>query len=124
MTISEVCAEYNIRPDTLRYYERVGIIPDVTRTPGRIRDYGEEDIRWVEKAICMRNAGVPVEMLAEYVKLYRQGDETIEARMELLKEARARIVEVREKCDTALERLDYKIGRYEMAMRTGVLTWD
>ena len=124
MTISEVCAEYNIRPDTLRYYERVGIIPDVTRTPGRIRDYGEEDIRWVEKAICMRNAGVPVEMLAEYVKLYRQGDETIEARMELLKEARARIVEVREKCDTALERLDYKIGRYETAMRTGVLTWD
>lgn len=124
MTIKEVCEKYGITPDTLRYYERVGVIPEVTRTAGGIRDYQAEDIQWVEKAVCMRDAGVPIEILIEYVRLCRQGDETIEARANLLKEARARIVEARKKCDAALERLDYKISRYELAMKTGVLTWE
>jgi DNA-binding transcriptional MerR regulator len=124
VTIKEVCEKYGITPDTLRYYERVGVIPEVTRTAGGIRDYQAEDIQWVEKAVCMRDAGVPIEILIEYVRLCRQGDETIEARANLLKEARVRIVEARKKCDAALERLDYKISRYELAMKTGVLTWE
>ena len=124
MTIKDVCAKYNLSPDTLRYYERVGVIPEVTRTAGGIRDYQQEDLQWVEKAVCMRDAGVPVEMLAEYVKLFRQGDETIEMRAKLLKEAREQIVEARRKYDIALEKLDYKISRYELAMKTGVLTWE
>lgn len=124
MTIKEVCEKYNLTPDTLRYYERVGVIPEVTRTAGGIRDYQDEDIKWVENAICMRDAGVPVEMLIEYVKLFQQGDETIEARANLLKEARAQIVEAKKKYDTALEKLDYKIGRYEIAQKTGKLTWE
>ena len=74
MTIKEVCEKYDITSDTLRYYERVGVIPEVSRTKGGIRDFSEEDIKWVENAICMRSAGVPVEMLIEYVKLFREGD--------------------------------------------------
>ena len=124
MTIKEVCAKYGLSPDTLRYYERVGVIPAVTRTAGGIRNYREEDVRWVEKAVCMRDAGVPIDMLIEYVRLCQQGDETIEARANLLKDARVRIVEARQKCDAALERLDYKISRYELAIKTGVLTWE
>ena len=124
MTIKEVCAKYGLSPDTLRYYERVGVIPEVTRTAGGIRNYQDEDIRWVEKAVCMRDAGVPVDKLAEYVRLCQQGDETLEARANLLREVRAGIMEARKKYDAALERLDYKIGRYEQAMQTGVLTWE
>ena len=120
MTIKEVCEKYNLKPDTLRYYERVGVIPEVTRTAGGIRDYQEEDIRWVEKAVCMRNAGVPVDMLIEYMRMVAQGDETIEARANLLKEARAQILEARQKYDAALERLEYKISRYEEAMEAGI----
>ncbi len=123
MTIKEVCAKYNLTPDTLRYYERVGVIPEVTRTSGGIRDYGEADLGWVENAVCMRDAGVPVEMLIEYVKLYQEGDSTIDARTNLLKEAREQILETKKKYDMALERLDYKIGRYEIAKKTGKLTW-
>ena len=124
MTIKEVCEKYNLTADTLRYYERVGVIPEVTRTAGGIRDYQEEDIGWVEHAICMRDAGVPVEMLIEYVKLFQEGDSTLEARANLLKEARVQILEAKKKYDTALERLDYKIGRYEVAKKTGKLTWE
>ena len=124
MTIKEVCEKYNLTPDTLRYYERVGVIPEVTRTAGGIRDYRDEDIGWVENAVCMRDAGVPVEMLIEYVKLFREGDSTIDARTNLLKEAREQIIEAKKKYDVALEKLDYKISRYEIAQKTGKLTWD
>ena len=123
MTIKEVCEKYNLTPDTLRYYERVGVIPEVTRTSGGIRDYGEADLGWVENAICMRDAGVPIEMLIEYVKLYQQGPATITARTNLLKEVREQIIENKKKYDIALEKLEYKIGRYEEAEKTGVLSW-
>ena len=123
MTIKEVCEKYDITADTLRYYERVGVIPEVTRTPGGIRDYQEADIAWVENAICFRDAGMPVEMLIEYVKLYQEGDSTIDARTNLLKEARESILEAKKKYDIALEKLDYKIGRYEIAQKTCVLSW-
>ena len=124
MTIKEVCEKYNLTPDTLRYYERVGVIPEVSRTAGGIRDYQETDLGWVENAVCMRDAGVPVEMLIEYVRLFQLGDDTIEARANLLKEAREQILEAKKKYDVALEKLDYKIGRYEIAQETGKLTWE
>lgn len=76
MTIKEVSEKYNISQDTLRYYERVGMIPQVHRTGGGIRDYQEDDLGWVELAICMRSAGLPVEVMIEYVRLYMQGDST------------------------------------------------
>ena len=124
MTIKEVCKQFDISADTLRYYERVGVIPKVKRTKGGIRDYSEEDISWVENAICMRSAGVPVEMLIEYVKLYQEGDNTLEARRDLLIEAR---VEVQNKIDQYVEtlnKLNFKISRYEAAVKTGVLSWE
>ena len=58
MTIKEVAEKYGISQDTLRYYERVKVIPEVTRTVGGIRNYQESDLGWVELAICMRGAGV------------------------------------------------------------------
>lgn len=124
MTIKEVCEKYNLTADTLRYYERVGVIPEVTRTAGGIRDYEETDLAWAENAVCMRDAGVPVEMLIEYVKLFQEGDSTIDARTNLLKEAREQILETKKKYDVALEKLNYKIGRYEIAQKTGKLTWE
>ena len=86
MTIKEVSEKYGISQDTLRYYERIGLIPPVPRTPGGIRDYQEKDLGWVEQAVCMRSAGVQIEALIEYVRLYQMGDSTIEARRDLLQE--------------------------------------
>ena len=124
MTIKEVCEKYDLTPDTLRYYERVGVIPEVGRTKGGIRDYSEQDIKWVENAVCMRSAGVPVEMLIEYVKLFQEGDSTIIARRDLLMEARAEVQKNLDKYKATMDRLNYKISRYEEAVKTGVLTWD
>ena len=124
MTIKEICEKYGITADTLRYYERVGVIPTVTRTKGGIRNYTEEDEGWVENAVCMRGAGVPVELLVEYVTLAQEGDDTFRARRDILMEARVEVEEQLNKYKETLDRLDYKISRYDKSIKTGVLTWD
>lgn len=124
MTIKEVAEKYDISADTLRYYERVGMIPKVTRRQNGIRDYQESDLGWVELAICMRSAGLPIEVMIEYVKLYKEGDNTIPARLELLQEQMNALKEQKAQIESTVERLAYKISKYEEAMETGVLVWD
>lgn len=124
MTIKEVSEKYGLSQDTLRYYEKIGVIPPVTRTSGGIRNYTEKDIGWVENAVCMRKAGLPVEVIAEYCRLFSMGDSTIGARLELLTEQRKKLIEQKEQLETEISRLDYKIGRYEIAVKTGVLSWE
>lgn len=124
MTIKEVSEKFDLSQDTLRYYERVGMIPPVTRTASGIRDYQEKDLSWVELAKCMRSAGLPVEAMIEYVKLTQEGDFTILARLQLLTEQREILTEQKAKIDKTLERLNYKIKRYEIASETGKLTWE
>lgn len=116
MKITKVSEHSGIPVDTLRYYERVGLIPPVHRNEGGIRDYDELDLRRVDFIKCMRSAGLPVEVLIEYMGLVQQGDKTIEARKEILIEQRdllaARMAEVQK----TLERLNYKIEVYEKAL--------
>lgn len=124
MTIKEVAEKYDITPDTLRYYERIKMIPEVTRTAGGIRDYQESDLQWVELALCMRSAGLPVEAMIEYLRLYQKGDETILARLELLNNQMEVLKEQRDKIEATMNKLSYKISRYEEAAKTGKLVWD
>ena len=123
MTIKQVCQRYDLTQDTLRYYEKIGVIPPVHRSASGIRDYDEHDLGWVENAVCLRNAGVPVESIAEYVKLYQAGDETFAARRDLLSHVLADLTEQRSQLDAAIQKLTYKVSRYEAAVRTGVLSW-
>lgn len=116
MLIAEVSKKYELSADTLRYYERVGLIPAVNRNKSGIRDYTEEDCRWVEFVKCMRGAGLPIEVLIEYFSLFQQGDETIDARKVLLVEQRKQLIEKMEDMKKTLERLDYKIERYEQSV--------
>ena len=116
MTIAEVAQKCGLTPDTLRYYERVGLVPTVKRSAGGIRNYSENDCRWVEYIRCMRSAGVSIETLAEYVKLFQQGSATAAARKQLLLEQRRQIVSRIDELNSALNRLDWKLDGYEERM--------
>ena len=85
MTIKEVSEKYDLSADTIRYYERIGLIPHVPRKENGIRDFDETACGWVEFAKCMRSAGVQVEALIDYVKLFFQ-EGTEEARKDILVE--------------------------------------
>jgi DNA-binding transcriptional MerR regulator len=113
MKIAEVSEKYGLSLDTLRYYERIGLIPTVNRTPNGIRDYSETDIQRVEFIKCMRNAGLPIDVLIEYVSLVQQGDSTMQARMDILKEQRVLLAQKIADLQNTLGLLDHKIEYYE-----------
>ena len=118
MTIAEVSKKYDITADTLRYYERIGLVPPVPRNKSGIRDYDTESCQWVELMKCMRSAGVQIEALIEYVALFQQGDETIGARKALLIEQRDQLVERMAEMQRSLDRLNDKIERYDQGLMT------
>jgi MerR family transcriptional regulator, aldehyde-responsive regulator len=116
MKIGEVSEQYGISLDTLRYYERIGLIPPVNRNKSGIREYSEINLKRVEFIKCMRSAGLPIEVLIEYVGLVQQGDQTIEARKEILMEQRKQLVARMKEMQKTLDLLDYKIEVYENAV--------
>lgn len=113
MKIAEVSKEYGLSADTLRYYERIGLLPNVTRTPSGIRDYSEQDCARVQFVKCMRAANVSIEALIEYMALFEQGGSTIEARKAILEEQRDLVRERIAEMQAGLDRLNYKIDNYE-----------
>lgn len=113
MTITEVSRQYDISPDTLRYYERIGLLPPVPRDSRGVRDYDEASCGWVSLMKCMRSAGVGIEALTEYVNLFRQGSGTAAARKQILIDQRAQLERRVEELQVALGRLDKKIESYE-----------
>ena len=113
MKIAEVSEQYGTSSDTLRYYERIGLIPPVHRNENGIRDYNELDLRRVEFIKCMRSARLPVEVLIEYVGLVQQGDKTVEARKEILIEQRDLLLARMKEMQKTLHLLNYKIEVYE-----------
>ena len=118
MKISEFSEQYHISADTLRYYERIGLLPAVNRSESGIRDFNELDARRVEFIKCMRSAGLPIQVLIEYMELVQQDDQTIEARKEILVEQRDLLAARMEEMQKTLDRLNYKIDVYEKALLT------
>jgi DNA-binding transcriptional MerR regulator len=116
MKIMEVSEQYGLSSDTLRYYERIGLIPPVHRNESGIRDYDELDLRRVEFIKCMRSAGLPIEVLIEYIALVQKGDKTIEARKEILVEQRELLVARMKDMQKTLDILNRKIEVYENAV--------
>ena len=113
MTITEVSKRYKLNADTIRYYERIGLIPRVNRNKSGIRDFTEEDCRWVEFIKCMRGAGLSIGILTEYVNLFQEGSSTVKARKELLIEQRNQLADRIREMQETLDRLDRKIDGYE-----------
>ena len=118
MKIAEASERFGLSSDTLRYYERIGLISHVNRNEGGIRDYSELDMRRVEFIKCMRSAGLSLEVLIEYMDLVQQGDQTIEVRKEILKEQRDLVAERIKEMQKTLDLLNHKIQVYENAILT------
>lgn len=113
MTISEVSRKYNITADTIRYYEKEGLIPAVPRDKNGIRDLDENSCGWIEFIKCMRSAGLEIETLKRYVSLFRQGTKTVKERKILLEEQRNKLLKKQGDIKATLDRLNYKIEKYE-----------
>ncbi len=115
MTITEVSEMYGVSPHTLRYYEKVGLIPPVPRLNG-IRDYGEMDCRFVNFVTKMRGIQMPIETLIRYMQLCRQGDESVEERKQIMMTYRDVLsAEIADK-KLLLKKINSKIATYEQRL--------
>jgi DNA-binding transcriptional MerR regulator len=119
-SIQKASAETGLSPDTLRYYERIGVLPGVARSPSGHRRYAESDIGWIKPVQCLRATGMPIEELHRYATLIQQGDSTAEQRLELLEAHRKRITDEMRDLTTALELVDRKIAGYDALLRNGL----
>ena len=116
MNIKKVSEQTGISADTIRYYERIGLIPPVTRNKSGVRDFTELDIQLLEFVRCYRNAGVGVEPLTDYIQLLEQGEQTVPARIDLLTEQLKALENRIDELTQARDRLQYKIEHYQQAV--------
>ena len=124
MKIAEVSEKYGIPQDTLRYYEREGVIPKIERGNGGIRNYTEDDCKAIQFAQCLKSAGFSVEDIVEYRRLSDIGDSTIPDRLALMQRKREEMEQQKADLEKAMRLLDHKIFCYERAVRTGILSWE
>lgn len=113
MNIKKVSELTGVSADTIRYYERIGLIPPVTRNQSGVRNFSDRDISVLEFVRYFRGAGVSVESLIDYIGLVEQGDSTIGARLAILEEEREKLEERVSKLQAALDRLNHKIDNYQ-----------
>ena len=113
MNISEAAEKSGLTAVTLRYYERIGLIPPVKRGNGGVRLYEKSDLGWIDFIKCMRNAGLSIESLIEYTTLFDQGKDTVVSRKEILIEEQKKMEERYNELGKTLEKLNKKIEHYE-----------
>jgi Predicted transcriptional regulators len=113
MTIKEAAQITGISIDNLRYYERIGLVPEVPRTESGIRNYDEMAISWIEFAMRFKKAGVSLEAIREYIQLALQGLSTKDARLEILLETKAELEKKLKDIQDTLDVVNYKIDTYE-----------
>ena len=113
MTIKEAAQKTGISIDNLRYYERIGLVPEVPRTQSGIRNYDEMAIHWIEFAMRFKKAGVSLEAIREYIQLALHGESTKEARREILLETKAGLEKKLHDIHATLDVINYKVDTYD-----------
>ena len=113
MTIREVAAKANMSTDTLRYYERIGLLPPVPRNAAGIRNYDEYFVNFINFIKKLKASGMSLEHIIDYIRLAEMGDATIQERKKLLAEARETLIEKINSLQLIAELADYQLRNYE-----------
>ena len=118
-TIGGMARKLNVAPSTLRYYDKEGLLPFVERSSGGIRMFKEEDMEWLRMLGCLKKAGMPLKEIRSFMELSRQGDATINRRLELIEKQRQSVLEQQRQLKETLLMLDYKRWYYQTAQAAG-----
>lgn len=102
-----------VSADTIRYYEKINLLPSIPRDSGGRRYYDEGMQNWIEMILCLRNSGVPIKVLQEYVNMIKQGDKTLKARQMLLSEQEKALIQKQRDLQISINRLHHKVNLYK-----------
>ena len=117
-TISEAAARMGVAPSTIRYYDKEGLIPNIKRKNGQ-RVFEDIDLRLLSLLTCLKNTGMPLKRIKEYVEMTKAGDSTLPERYQLIKDQRQFVLDQIEQLQYFLSELDFKDWYYQKALQMG-----
>lgn len=120
-TIQEAAEETAVNPHTLRYYERIGLLPKIGRGSNGHRQYSELDLGWATWLKHLRNSGMTIQEMRRFVDLTNAGSETIPARCDILTQHRQALKQRIAELEAALTRLDQKLDYYQQTEKEMIL---
>ena len=116
------CAEATgVTPDTLRYYEKIGLLPRVPRERNGHRRFGDDEVRWITFLRRLHTTGMPIRHMQQYARLVRRGDGTMAERRALLERHRREVRQRMEALEENLRMIEKKIAHYDSACAGGPL---
>ena len=118
-SISQVSKRTGFPADTLRFYEKSGLLPGVMRRGGR-RVYSESNLLAVKLIDCLKKTGMPIAEIAEFMRLTTKGDKTVKTRLDMMRKreiaAKAQLAEIQ----ASLAHIEFKVWYYETAAKEGL----
>lgn len=118
-TIGEMAKIIGVAPSTLRYYDKEGLLPEVERSKGGVRLFKDSDLEWLNIIECLKKTGMSIKEIRQFVDWCRQGDSTIEQRLELIDRQRKEVERQMSRLEKTLDTLEYKHWYYETAKKAG-----
>lgn len=113
MQVKQVADNLGISEHTIRYYDKAGLFPFVSRNKNGYRDFSTDDLYWIEFIKCMRQTHMPVSKLKEIAELYHQGSSTKMKRKDIFLEHQKNLIEQKRLIDEALQTLEKKFKLLE-----------
>lgn len=116
-TVKMVSEKTHLSPHVLRYYEKEGLLPHIKRTASGIRHYSDADLEWLGLICCLKNTGMSIKQIRDFVNLSLQGPETLKTRCEMLlehkREVEDHIAEMNHHLVEVTRKIDYFSKQYE-----------
>ncbi len=117
-SITEVAKMMKVKPSTLRYYDSIGLLPNIKKISGR-RVFEDKDFKWLRVLNCMKNINMPLSKIKEYVALAQKGDSTLKERYDMILKQKLEIEKEIKALEKCYKEFEYKEWYYETAIKAG-----
>lgn len=120
-SIGQVAKKTGLTAHTLRYYQKEGLLPFLQKSSSGLRVFSDNDLGWLGLIECLKETGMPLKDIRQYIDWYLEGDSTLSLRLDMFKNQKNRVEEQIRQFQKHLEKIEYKIALYEEAVKEGSL---
>ena len=118
-SISEAAERFGITAHTLRFYDKEGLLPFVDRGAGGRRIFKDGDLGWLRIIECLKETGMPIRGIRNYLELCMKGDRTLQQRLDIMREHKKMMAEKLDEIRRYMKTINFKIKYYETALAAG-----
>lgn len=112
-SMKEACALTGMTYENLKFYCKEGLVPNVKRDSRNYRVFDDHDIKWIQSLGCLRNCGLSIAEMKEYLALCLQGESSIPVRKEILSRKKEALLTSMQQLQEAVDYIDWKQNFYD-----------